>query len=238
VATVVAVAATRRAAAGFDEHSPIGRHHNAQARARTSMTSKKLNRPAKPGATNALHVLLTFVRVLPGNPFGKLDAEQVFRDMRSELADVVASDLVLAAGLADQIAKQMRSVSWRLRYGKDGPKAAPKPLDKKRLRPIRAGARRFEPNDPRLLACPGVIEQWRQHLGVDREWRVQEVIGCAREVDELRAVLLGVAEGAGGTISAQKLGTWLSQVEGVGCDGASFRCIEGKLYPRWVLIED
>jgi len=202
------------------------------------MTNQKLNPPGKPGATSALHVLLTFVRVLPGtNPLAQLDAETVFQDMRSELADVTASDLVIAAGLADQIGKQMRSVSWRLRYGRDAPKTRPK-LDKGRLRPIRAGARRFEPNDPRLLACPGVIEQWRQHLGLDRKWRVQDVIRCALEVDELRAVLVAVADGAGGTVSAQKLGTWLSQVEGVECDRASLRCIEGKLYPRWVLVED
>jgi hypothetical protein len=192
---------------------------------------------AVPGTTDSLDVMLRFIAAMPGtNPFLPLDAEKIFRAMRSELGDLVPSDLALAAGLAGQIAKQMRSVSWRLRYGRDEPKTPPK-LDKARLRPLRAG-RRFESNDPRLLALPAVIDLWRQHFDVDRQYRVQDVIARAREVDELRDVLLGVAESAGGVISAQRLGIWLSIVEGVVCDGASLRCIEGKLYPRWVLVED
>jgi hypothetical protein len=178
---------------------------------------------------NPLHVLLHFIAALPGgDPFAELDAGKMFEAMRSEVPSLTPLELVWAGGVASQLGKQLRSLSWCLRGG--GQKRKPA-----KERPRRRQAVRIDPNDPKILALPAVMAHWREHLGLKTKWRIAQVIVAARNADDFEAALLSVA-GADGSISKQRLGIWLSKVEGRSVDGMIFRCVEVRNgYPRWVL---
>jgi hypothetical protein len=141
------------------------------------------------------------------------------------------TDLVFAGAVANEFGKQLRAMSWRLRGGRPE-KPAP---SERRL--ARAGARRFAPNDPRVLALPKMVAQWREHLGLNTKWRIKHVIASASAADDFHAALLSVASD-GTRVTNQRLGTWLSRVEGLTVDGVTFVCAEVKFgYPRWTLLE-
>jgi hypothetical protein len=180
----------------------------------------------------ALRVMLHFLYALPGNDvFAPVaDPEQLFAAMRRELPDLTPSDLAFASGVANQLGRQLRQVSWRLRGGSGKPKSA-------EPRPRRVGARRFKPDDPKLLALPVVIGCWRAHIGLKTAWKVKDVIRRAKDLPDFGAALMRVASDGNG-ITSHRLGLWLSRVEGLAIDGMALRCAEVKFgYPRWTLIE-
>jgi hypothetical protein len=77
------------------------------------------------------------------------------------------------------------------------------------------------------LRFPAVVAQWREHLGTNTRWRVKHVIAQASAADDFHAALLSVASD-GTRICNQRLGTWLSRVEGLTVDGLTLVCAEVK----------
>jgi hypothetical protein len=151
--------------------------------------------------------------------------------MRREVPDLEATDLVFAGAVANALGKQLRAMSWSLRGGRQ---KKPEPSEQ---RLARAGARRFGTKDPRVLALPMVVAQWREHLGLNTKWRLKHVITRASARDDFHAALLSVASD-GTRVTNQRLGIWLSRVEGLTVDGVTLVCAEVKFgYPRWALIE-
>jgi hypothetical protein len=179
-----------------------------------------------------LIVLLRFIESMPTRDvFAPGDAGVRFAAMRQQMPNLEPTDLVFAGAVANEFGKQLRAMSWSLRGGRQ---TKPEPSEQ---RFSRAGARRFDPNDPRVLALPNVVAQWREHLGVNTKWRVKHVMARASGADDFRAALLSVASD-GNAITNQRLGMWLSRVEGLTVDGLVLVCAEVKFgYPRWALIK-
>jgi hypothetical protein len=188
--------------------------------------------PPRGPAVDPLITLLRFIEAMPTRDvFAPVDAGVRFAAMRRQMPDLEPTDLVFAGTVANEFGKQLRAMSWRLRGGQ------PKKPEPSEDRLARAGARRFDPKDPRALALPLVVAQWREHLGLNTKWKVKQVIARASGVDDLYAALFSVASD-GRQITSQRLGTWLSRTEGLTIDGMVLICAEVKFgYPRWTLIE-
>jgi hypothetical protein len=178
-----------------------------------------------------LIVLVRFIEAMPARDvFAPVDANTVFAAMRRAVPDLEPTDLVFAGAVANEFGKQLRAMSWRLRGGRP---EKPEPSEQ---RLARAGARRFDSKDPRVLALPNVMAQWREQLGVNSKWRIKHVIARALAADDFHAALLSIASD-GKQVTNQRLGTWLSRVEGLTVDGLTLVCAEVKFgYPRWTLI--
>jgi hypothetical protein len=93
-------------------------------------------------------------------------------------------------------------------------------------------------NDPQRDLLTVVIMQWKEKLGLNTRYTVQDLIGRAIVVPSFYNALLAVAAGRGGAVDNARLGRWLKRVEGKivgGCslmqDGNSFG------YPKWKLVQ-
>jgi putative DNA primase/helicase len=53
--------------------------------------------------------------------------------------------------------------------------------------------------DPKVAALTAVTAQWREHIGLQREVTVQQVINHSMNADDLRVALLNVAAAKSGT---------------------------------------
>jgi len=70
--------------------------------------------------------------------FAPIDPRRIFEKMQRDIPNLTPVDLVFAGGVASQLGKQCRGVSWRLR----GKRKLPKPA------PARLGRRTDGPDDP------------------------------------------------------------------------------------------
>jgi hypothetical protein len=165
----------------------------------TATVSATSDRPLG-AVVDPLRVMLHFLYVLPRNDVfvPVADPEQLFATMRRELPDLTPSDLAFASGVANQLGRQLRQVSWRLRGGSGKQKSA-------EPRPRRVGVRRFKPDDPKLLALPTVIRCWRTHMGLKIAWKVKDVIRRAKDLPDFEATLMRVASDGNG-ITSHRLG--------------------------------
>jgi hypothetical protein len=94
-------------------------------------------------------------------------------------------------------------------------------------------------SDPELEALQTVIVQWRDHLGSNSGYTIQDVIGRAINIGSFYAALLNVAASrAGGTVSNDRLGRWLKRVQRKIVMG--FRFVQDGSacgYPLWKLTD-
>jgi hypothetical protein len=92
-------------------------------------------------------------------------------------------------------------------------------------------------NDQTRDELATVLVQWKEHLGINLEHTVQQVIGRAVNEPSFYTALLNVAANkTGGTVSNERLGRWLKRVQGKIVSG--LRLVqEGILhgYPLWRL---
>jgi hypothetical protein len=80
-------------------------------------------------------------------------------------------------------------------------------------------------NDPKRDALQMIVTQWRNHLGVDSKYTIQDVISKAMYVADFNTALLGVASNmTGHAVSNDRLGRWLRKVQGKVVDGLKFSC--------------
>jgi hypothetical protein len=81
--------------------------------------------------------------------------------------------------------------------------------------------------------------QWKQHLGLNTKFTVQELIGRSVNVPSFYTALMAVAAArSGGTVSNSHLGRWLKRVESKIVNGLTL-LQDGNTsgYPQWKLIE-
>jgi hypothetical protein len=70
-------------------------------------------------------------------------------------------------------------------------------------------------SDPGRLALSTVLTQWKEHLGIDSEHTVQQVINSAVNVADFHVALVNVARMRGNSlVSNERLGRWLKKIEG------------------------
>jgi putative DNA primase/helicase len=69
-------------------------------------------------------------------------------------------------------------------------------------------------NDPERDALQAVIAQWREHLGVDQQYTVQQVIDRAVNISSFHTALKNVAGSRTGLVSNVRLGRWLKRIQG------------------------
>ena len=76
-------------------------------------------------------------------------------------------------------------------------------------------------NDPVQEAHAAVVIAWRDALGISTTVRVQQIIERASLIQELRNVLIMVAEDRRrpGFVSHERLGRWLKKMNGKVSDG-------------------
>jgi hypothetical protein len=200
------------------------------------------------GDVDPLIVLLRFIEALPhGDPLAPISPQDIFAAMCTEVPNLRPEDLALAGGVASLLGSRLRKLRWALRR-LPRPKKQPrvyvrvgetqKQAEARYAQTGRAGVRRFAPDDPKLLALPHVVSLWRERLGVKTQWRVQNVIARARAAaDDFHAALFSVASD-GHAVTAQRLGTWLSCVEGLAVGGMALVRVDVRRgYPRWALLE-
>lgn len=70
--------------------------------------------------------------------------------------------------------------------------------------------------DPTREALLAVVAQWKQHLGIQSAYTVQEIINRATVNNDFYVALLNVAasKSGGNVVSNKRLGWWLKNVEG------------------------
>ena len=92
--------------------------------------------------------------------------------------------------------------------------------------------------DPKVAALSAVTAQWREHIGLQTEVTVQQVINHSMNADDLRVALMNVAAAKSGTgISNDRLGRWLIKNQGRIVNGMSLRCPgSSNGYPTWKLV--
>jgi putative DNA primase/helicase len=81
---------------------------------------------------------------------------------------------------------------------------------------------RVRDNDPARERLRAVLTQWADVLGVGERYGVQHVIDRALNDSDFQAALVTVAQSRGGIISNDRLGRWLSKIEGKIVNGFSF----------------
>jgi putative DNA primase/helicase len=80
--------------------------------------------------------------------------------------------------------------------------------------------------DPKVMALMAVTAQWREHIGLQREVTVQQVINHAPKAHDLFVALMNVAAArSGNVISNDRLGRWLKKNEGRIVNGISLRYV-------------
>ncbi len=93
-------------------------------------------------------------------------------------------------------------------------------------------------DDPRSAEFRSVVSQWREHLGTEHSYTVQEIISRAVNIVDFHTALISVAAGrSGALVSNERLGRWLKRVEGKITGGLSLRkmrVVDG--YPYWRVI--
>jgi hypothetical protein len=78
--------------------------------------------------------------------------------------------------------------------------------------------------DPKVAALRAVAAQWREHIGLQREVTVQQVINHSLNAHDFFVALMNVAAAkSGNVISNDRLGRWLSNNEGRIVNGMSLR---------------
>jgi hypothetical protein len=98
---------------------------------------------------------------------------------------------------------------------------------------------RVRENDPHRDLLVAVVMQWKEHLGLDTKYTVQEIIGRAVNTPDFYNALLAVAIAkTGGLISNDRLGRWLKRVQGKIVSDLSL-VQDGNIsgYSRWKLIQ-
>ena len=65
--------------------------------------------------------------------------------------------------------------------------------------------------------------QWQKHLGTEKPFTVQDIIGQAVNIVTFHTALLNVAIGRSGHVSNERLGRWLKKVQGKIVDGLMFK---------------
>ena len=74
------------------------------------------------------------------------------------------------------------------------------------------------------MALTAVTAQWREHIGLQREVTVQQVINHSLNAHDFFVALMNVAAAkSGNVISNDRLGRWLSNNEGRIVNGMSLR---------------
>ena len=94
-------------------------------------------------------------------------------------------------------------------------------------------------NDPHRDLLTPMIMQWKEHLGLNTQYTVQEVIGRAVNTPNFYVALMAVAEKRmGGVVSNDRLGRWLKRVQGKIISGFSL-LQDGNAhgYPYWKLVK-
>lgn len=85
-----------------------------------------------------------------------------------------------------------------------------------------------------------MVEQWKQHLTLDRGYTVQQIIGRALTNQDFQNALVAVAiTPSGGAVSPIKLGRWLKRVKGKVVNGIKLLQDGTKDgYPLWKLVRN
>jgi putative DNA primase/helicase len=94
-------------------------------------------------------------------------------------------------------------------------------------------------DDPKVMALTAVMAQWHEHIGLEKEVTVQQVINQALNTHDLLVALMNVAAAkSGNVISNDRLGRWLKKNEGRIVGGVSLRCA-GVSYGHstWKLVQ-
>jgi hypothetical protein len=94
-------------------------------------------------------------------------------------------------------------------------------------------------NDPYRAALIAVIMQWKEHLQIGTKYSVQDVIERAINVPSFYTALMNVASArTGHTVSNDRLGRWLKQVQGKMVGNLMLQSTGKKDgYPMWSLIQ-
>jgi hypothetical protein len=92
-------------------------------------------------------------------------------------------------------------------------------------------------NDPHRAELVAVIMQWKEHLTLDQQYTVQNVIERAINTPSFYNALSAVAMAqAGGMVSNVRLGRWLKRIQRKIVNG--FTLLQGGIkdgYPQWKL---
>jgi hypothetical protein len=92
-------------------------------------------------------------------------------------------------------------------------------------------------NDPTRDELATVLLQWKEHLGVNSAYSVQQLVGRAVNTPSFYTALLNVAANkTGGTVSNERLGRWLKRVQDKIVSG--LRLVQEGIahgYPLWSL---
>ncbi len=73
-------------------------------------------------STDPLVVMLHYLNAIDRRLFEKRNPEEIFAKMREELPNLTGDDLVFAGTVADQIGRELRQISWRLRVKPEKPR--------------------------------------------------------------------------------------------------------------------
>jgi hypothetical protein len=95
-------------------------------------------------------------------------------------------------------------------------------------------------NDPKQAMLEAVIMQWKENLGTQSSFTVQQVLDRASKDVDFNAALMNVAvsRGGGTGVSNVRLGRWLASVEGkIVQQHALKRVGNVQGYPLWQLFE-
>ena len=93
-------------------------------------------------------------------------------------------------------------------------------------------------SDPRRGELVTIVEQWKQHLALNQDYTVQQVIGRALVNSDFHNALMAVASSpSGGSVNSVKLGRWLRHVKGKIVNGLKLLQSGNRHgYPLWRLV--
>jgi hypothetical protein len=92
--------------------------------------------------------------------------------------------------------------------------------------------------DPKREALLTVVMQWKANLGLDQAYTIQDIIERAINISDFHSALVAVAgTRSGGSVSNERLGRWLRQMEGKIVNG-HMMLQDGSRdgYPLWKLV--
>jgi putative DNA primase/helicase len=93
-------------------------------------------------------------------------------------------------------------------------------------------------SDPHRGELVTVVEQWKEHLTLNQDYTVQQVIGRALINSDFHNALMAVASSpSGGSVNSVKLGRWLNRAKGKIVNGLKLLQVGSKHgYPLWKLV--
>jgi putative DNA primase/helicase len=93
-------------------------------------------------------------------------------------------------------------------------------------------------SDPYRGELVAVVEQWKEHLVLNQDYTVQQVIGRALINSDFHNALMAVASSpSGGSVNSVKLGRWLNRAKGKIVNGLKLLQVGSKHgYPLWKLV--